>query len=164
MRCHVVCVRGCPCRSTTGGPSPPWRTRSTASPTSTWSSANPSNIRTELIHERVAVVRRRDELLLDRARRDPADEVPHRAGLVIRAGRPRAAERLLADDRAGRLVVHVEVAGRVAEPVLGGLDGGAVLREHRAREPVRRAAVDEVERVLVAVLVVDERCDDRAEE
>ena len=31
-RCHVTCVRGCPCSSRSGGPSPPWRTRSTASP------------------------------------------------------------------------------------------------------------------------------------
>src|SRR5213076_3331113 len=59
--------------------------------------------------ERVAVVGRRDEGLLDRARADPADQVPHRAGLVVRPGRARAAERLLPDDRAGRLVVDVEV-------------------------------------------------------
>ena len=33
-------------------------------------------------------------------------------------GRARAAERLLPDDRAGRLVVDVEVAGRVAQRLL----------------------------------------------
>ena len=43
-RCHVVCVRGCPCSSSTGGPDPPWRTRKTASPTSISSRAKPSNI------------------------------------------------------------------------------------------------------------------------
>src|SRR5436190_11115194 len=64
-------------------------------------------------HERVAVIRGRDERLLDRARADPADQVPHRARLVVRARRSSATEGLLADDRAGRLVVDVEVPGRV---------------------------------------------------
>src|SRR5688500_3144611 len=69
--------------------------------------------------EGVPVVARGDEGLLDRAGRDPADEVPHRAGLVVRPARAGAAEGLLADDRARGLVVDVEVAGRVAERVLG---------------------------------------------
>src|SRR4051794_36663149 len=67
--------------------------------------------------ERVAVVARRDERLLDRARCDPADQVPQRAGLVVRPRGAGAAERLLADDRAGRLVVDVEVSGRMTEPL-----------------------------------------------
>ena len=79
-------------------------------------------------------------------------------------GRARAAERLLADDGAGRLVVHVEVPGRVAQPVLRLLDGGAILREHRAGEPVRASRVDQVERVAPALLVVDVRRHDRAEQ
>src|SRR5712691_13272394 len=70
-------------------------------------------------HEGVAVVRGRHEGFLDRARADPPDQVPHRARLVVRAGRTRAAERLLADNRAGRLVVDVEVAGRIAKLLLG---------------------------------------------
>src|SRR5947207_8135645 len=41
-RCHVACVQGCPCRRATGGPLPPWRTRSVTSPTSMCSSAKPS--------------------------------------------------------------------------------------------------------------------------
>src|SRR5581483_8031811 len=65
--------------------------------------------------ERIAVVARRHERLLDRARTHPADEVPERAGLVVRAGGARAAERLLPHDGAGRLVVDIEVAGRVPE-------------------------------------------------
>src|SRR3982751_16170 len=44
---------------------------------------------------------------------------PRGAGLVVRARRACAAERLLADDSSGRLVVDVEVARRVAEPVAG---------------------------------------------
>src|SRR4029077_2299093 len=63
-------------------------------------------------HERIAIVARRDERLLDRPRRDPADQVPHRAGLVVRPGGACASEGLLADDGARRLVVDVEVAGR----------------------------------------------------
>ena len=53
---------------------------------------------------------RGDEGLLDRAGADPAQQVVDRARLVVRARRPTAAERLLADHRAGRLVVDVEVA------------------------------------------------------
>src|SRR3954447_8246465 len=42
-RCQVVWVRGCPCRRTTGGPSPPERTRSsTPSAPSTRCSTKPS--------------------------------------------------------------------------------------------------------------------------
>src|ERR671937_1597068 len=90
-------------------------------------------------HERIAVVRRRDERLLDRPRADPADQVPHRARLVVRARRPRAAERLLADHRAGRLVVDVEVAGRVAELFLGEVERAALAREDGTGQPVGRA-------------------------
>ena len=68
-----------------------------------------------LAHERIAVVPRRVEGLLDRPRADPAHQVQLRARLVVGARAARAAERLLADDRAGRLVVDVEVAGRVAQ-------------------------------------------------
>src|ERR671934_1719911 len=97
------------------------------------------------IHERVPVVPRRDERLLDGARADPADQVPNRPRLVVRARGARPAERLLADHRAGRLVVHVEVAGRVAELLACLLDRAALVREDSPREPVRRAAVDELE-------------------
>src|SRR5580765_5443591 len=61
------------------------------------------------VHEGIAVVRRRVEGRLDGAGARPADQVPERAGLVVRPGRARAAERLLADDRSGGLVVDVEV-------------------------------------------------------
>src|SRR5207237_9214055 len=114
--------------------------------------------------EGIAIVARRDERLLDRARADPADEVPHRAGLVVRSRRARAAERLLADDRARRLVVHVQVPGRVAELLAGLLDRRALLGEDRAGEPVRRAVVDELERLLPLPLRVDVGGHDRAEE
>src|SRR5919204_202285 len=42
-------------------------------------------------HEGIAVVGRRDERLLDRARADPANQVPHRARLVVRPRCARAA-------------------------------------------------------------------------
>src|SRR3954452_5598895 len=61
-------------------------------------------------HVRVAVVGRGGERLLDRAGRGPAKQVLRRARLVVGARAPPAAERLLADDGAGRLVVDVEVA------------------------------------------------------
>src|SRR5262249_11488692 len=94
-------------------------------------------------HEWVAVVARGNERLIDGTRAVPADQVPHRAGLVVRPGGARAAERLLADDGARRLVVDVEVAGRVAERLLGLDHRVAVVREDCAGQPVGRAAVDE---------------------
>ena len=84
-------------------------------------------------HVRVAVVGRRDERLLDRARRHPAQQVPDRAGLVVRARGPGPAERLLTDHGSGRLVVDVEVAGREAQRSLG-LDAP---RRGRGRTPHR---------------------------
>ena len=86
-------------------------------------------------HERIAVVGRRHERLLDRARADPAQQVQLRAGLVVGARPAGAAERLLADDRAGRLVVDVEVAGGVAQR--GRAPRGP--RRDRARRPRRSA-------------------------
>src|SRR5207247_10833718 len=73
-------------------------------------------------HEWIAVVGGRHERLLDRARAYPTDEVPQRACLVVRAGSACAAERLLADDRAGRLVIDVEVASRIAKLFVGEID------------------------------------------
>ena len=55
-----------------------------------------------------------------------------RAGLVVGPDGPRAAERLLTDDRAGRLVVDVEVAGRVAQLRPRPSIGRAVAREKTA--------------------------------
>src|SRR5690349_13346329 len=61
-----------------------------------------------LAQERIAIVERRRERLLDRTRRHPANQVPDRARLVVGARSAAAAERLLTDHCAGRLVVDVE--------------------------------------------------------
>src|SRR6202012_2427685 len=66
-------------------------------------------------HVGVAVVGGRGEQLLDGAGADPADQVEERARLVVGAAGPGAAERLLADDGAGGLVVDVEVARRIGQ-------------------------------------------------
>ena len=85
-----------------------------------------------------AVVGRGHEEFLDRAGAHPADQVEHRAGLVVGAAGPGATERLLADYRAGRLVVDVEVARRVPQR-LGGLgDGDTVRGQDRSGQRVRR--------------------------
>src|SRR5688500_2014857 len=115
-------------------------------------------------HERIAVVGRRHERLLHGPRADPADQVPERAGLVVRAGRARSPEGLLADDGPRGLVVDVEVAGGVAERCVRLLDGVAVVGEDGARERVRRAGVDELERVRPALVVVDVGGDDGPEQ
>src|SRR4051812_38566791 len=87
-----------------------------------------------LAHVRIRVIGRRHEGLLDGPRRGPAQQVEDAAGLVVRARGARPAERLLADDRAGRLVVDVEVAGPEAKRVRRPLDDPAVGGEDRARQ------------------------------
>src|SRR5260370_38913124 len=96
---------------------------------------------------RVAVVAYRQVVSLDRPRASEADHVPDRAGFVVRPGGPGAAERLLTDDRAGRLVVDVEVAGRVAQRV-GRLPDGCFIRgEDRSGEPIRGRLVHQPPRL-----------------
>src|SRR4051795_5610700 len=115
-------------------------------------------------HERIPVVGRRHERLLDRAGARPPDQVPHGAGLVVGAGCAGAAEWLLPDHRAGRLVVHVEVAGGVAQRVVRLRDGRPVGGEHGAGESVGRGGVDHIERVIEPLLVVHVGGHDRPEQ
>src|SRR4051812_4665940 len=72
-------------------------------------------IRLGFVQERIPVIGRRNERLFERARCGPAQEVERRAGFVVGARSASAAERLLADDGAGGLVVDIKVPGRVAE-------------------------------------------------
>src|SRR4029077_5911749 len=87
-----------------------------------------------------------------------------RAGLVVRARGTRAAERLLPDDRTGWLVVDVEVARRVAELVLRIRRSRPILREDGACQAVRSGAVDERQRLIPRVFVVNVGRDDRPED
>lgn len=117
-------------------------------------------------HMRIAVSGGRDERLLERTRRHPAQQVQRRARLVVGAREPTTAERLLSDDRAGGLVVDVEVARR--ESQCGGslLDRGAILRDHGPGQCVRGCSVDHLEHVLPRTgdgVVVDVHSEDRAE-
>ena len=61
------------------------------------------------------MIGRRDERLLDRPGRGPAQQVQRRTGLVVGARCAGAAERLLADDGPGGFVVDVEVPGGMPE-------------------------------------------------
>src|SRR6266700_621161 len=79
-----------------------------------------------LTHVRIAIVGRRGEQLLDRAGIDPSGQVEQRTGLVVGAAGPGPAERLLTDDRAGGLVVDVEVTRREPQRIRRGRDRGAV--------------------------------------
>src|SRR3989442_16022592 len=93
-------------------------------------------VRTSLVvvfHERIAVLGRRRVRLLDHARADPTDQIEERPGLVVRAGSAGSAERLQTDHGAGRLVVDVEVAGRVDELLRRLSDGLPISREDGAR-------------------------------
>src|SRR4051795_3751280 len=98
--------------------------------------------------ERVAVVGRRNKRLLDGPRANPTDQVPQRPRLVVGAGSPGAAEGLLPDYRAGRFVVDIKVAGRIAQDRLDVRDGRPVAREYRSGESVRRAAVDATQHIV----------------
>src|SRR5690606_25476252 len=83
---------------------------------------------------------RRDERLLDGPGADPAGQIEDRTGLVVGAGGAGAAERLLADHRAGGLVVDVEVARREAQPLRRVGDGPAVPGDDRAGQRVGAGA------------------------
>ena len=63
------------------------------------------------------------------------------------ARRANAAERVLADDRTGRLVVDVEVARRIPYGVARLGHGGLVGGEHRAGQAVGRALIDQAQRL-----------------
>src|SRR5262245_20170762 len=106
--------------------------------------------RLRLIQEWVAPMRGGNELLFQRARRHPAHQVPRAARFVIGRRRAAAAERLSSDDRAGRLVVDVEVARRAHEALRQIGDDFAILREDRAGERVRRAVIAILDRFIEA--------------
>src|SRR5512146_1594328 len=84
-----------------------------------------------LCHERILVVQRRRERLLDRPRAHPPYQIQLGASLVVRSRPTRAAERLLADDGTGGLVVHIEVPGRIAQCHRCLAHGAAIVREYR---------------------------------
>src|SRR5229473_8061524 len=116
------------------------------------------------IHEGIPVVGRRHVGLLDHARARPADQVEERAGLVVGARCPRAAERLLPDHRAGRLVVDVEVAGGIDQRLRRGANRVAVACEHRPGQPVWARAVAQLQRLLELTIWVRIDGEDRAEQ
>src|SRR6267143_1438338 len=117
-----------------------------------------------VFHERVAVVGRGRVRLFDHPWAHPADQVEERACLVVGTGSARASERLHPDDRAGRLVVDVEVAGCV-DQLFGGLANRLpVASKHRAGEPVRARPVAQVERLVELAVRVRIDSEDRAEE
>src|SRR5512132_1366570 len=103
----------------------------------------------------IAVAGRRDEGLLDRAWAGPADQIPHRAGLVIRAGSPRTAERLLADDCTGGLVIEIEVSRREPKPTASKIKCHAIIGDDGTRETVRSRVINLIERGLEVHVVED---------
>src|SRR5262245_43692626 len=77
--------------------------------------AVPASAALLLRHEGIPVAGGRHERLLDAPHAGPPQQVHLRPRLVVGARGAAAAERLLTDHRAGRLVVDVEVAGGVAQ-------------------------------------------------
>src|SRR5579859_453152 len=107
-------------------------------------SEGPSSLR----HEWVPWIARGYEVLFDRPRAGPTDQVEQATRLVVRSAGPTAAERLLAHHRTGRLVVEVEVSRGVAQRRTRLSQHRAILREDAARECVRRRAIDQLERLF----------------
>src|SRR5437868_10791452 len=101
-----------------------------------------------VIHVRVAVADRRRVRLLDNTRAGPADQVEEGPRLVVGAGGAGATERLQPDDRAGRLVVDVEVAGRVDELLGRFANRLPVGSENRAGQAVGAGPIAQVERLF----------------
>ena len=94
--------------------------------------------------------RGRQQVFLYRARRNPPYQFQNRAGLVVGAAGPSAAERLLAHDSARRPVVDVEISGRLPQRGAGVGNGRAILGENGSRQSVARRAVDELEDLLAS--------------
>src|ERR1700747_1555661 len=88
------------------------------------------------IEERIPVLIRWDEGLLDHARAHPADEIERRAGFVVGPRRARSSERLLSDHRPRGLVVKVQIAGGVTEAPGRIAQHRALAREDGAGESV----------------------------
>src|SRR5215217_8622976 len=101
------------------------------------------------LHVRVVVIGRRYERLLDGPGRRPPQQVERGARLIVGARSARAAERLLPDDGAGRLVVDIEVARGEPQPVLCLQHCLPVVGDDRSRQRVLRAVVDDIEHLLV---------------
>lgn len=78
----------------------------------------------------------RAELLLDRPQADEARQEVGTAGLVVGPASSGTTERLLANHSASALAVDVEVAGRVAQSLVGKSDSLAILGEHRSRQAI----------------------------
>jgi hypothetical protein len=90
---------------------------------------------------RVRPVLEPNETLLDTPCTDEAVEDGDRSGLIVRARRACTAERLLAHDGAGALLVVVDVACGVPEGSGCADEGGTVVRE--ARQVVSEDAISE---------------------
>lgn len=87
--------------------------------------------------KRICKVMRRVERLLDGTSGYPANEVQIGTGFVIGTRCPCSTERLLADNGTGRLVVEVEISGRVYQTGCRSGKYSAVLREQGASQGKR---------------------------
>src|SRR5207245_4601921 len=85
---------------------------------------------------------------LDHGRADPPNQGQEGARLGVGTWRARSSERLQPDDRAGRFVVDVEVAGCVDELLRSLANRLPVAGEHRAGEPVRARPIAKLERLV----------------
>src|SRR4051794_31595551 len=85
----------------------------------TWSLISPPHSKLFGFHEWIGQLGRGRKILLRVPGGHPAEQVEEPPRLVVGARRAGPTERLLADDGAGRFIVHVEVAGRVTKATRG---------------------------------------------
>ena len=81
-------------------------------------------------HERIPVVVRGDESFRYRTRRGPAHHIQEGASFVVGSGAASAAEGLLANHRAGWLVINIEVACCVSQFICSKFDCSTVCRKY----------------------------------
>src|SRR5206468_10540248 len=115
-------------------------------------------------HKRIAIIPGRRKSLFDIPRADPANEIELRARLVIGARGTSPAERLLANHRARRLVVDVEIPGSVAQRQRCFANRTTICTEYSASQRVRRSLVDGLERLRPLLVRVDVRRNDGPED
>src|SRR5262245_49586052 len=93
-------------------------------------------------HKRISVVGGRNEILLDRSRRNPSEQVHHGTGLVVRAARTRSSKGLLTDNSPCRFIVHIKISSGKTQSAICIGDSFPVGGEHTSGQTIRRSLVD----------------------
>ena len=103
---------------------------------------------------RIAIFGGRHKVFLYGTRTDPAQQVQVAARFIIRTRSPGAAERLLTNHGAGRLIVIIEITGCIAQYTAGLHHGITVLAENGTCEPLWRGFLTQLQRSFKVLVLV----------